>query len=220
MSRIVCYTCIVGPYDQLKEVEQPNANVDYICFTDQPFESRTWQIRSVPDDLKFLSNVKKQRIVKICPHRYLKEYDVSVWVDGSILVKGDIIKFINQYDLDKNFFYSRFHPSRKCIYDEAKACIRLKKDNSDKINAQIEKYRNDGYPPNIGMVETNILLRNHNDMRCILLCNRWGSELLLGSHRDQLSFNYVCWKNKITPGYLTHEFNIMHNNFFLATNHA
>jgi hypothetical protein len=85
---------------------------------------------SIPNELKFLSDVKKQRIVKICPHRYLKEYDVSIWVDGSIEVIGNLYQFIKQYDLDKVPFYTRIHPARNCIYDEADICIRLGKDDS------------------------------------------------------------------------------------------
>ena len=53
------------------------------------------------------------------------------------------------------------------------------------------------------MVETNILLRKHNDEKCVLLDNAWATELLQQSHRDQLSFNYVCWKQGFLPGYLT-----------------
>ena len=123
-------------------------------------------MRKIPDDLQFLSNVKKQRIVKICPHRYLKEYDISIWVDGSISVIGDLNTFINQYDLEKNPFYVRIHPSRNCIYDEARACISINKDAKETIEKQVKRYREEGYPEHIGMVETCVLLRKHNGMRC------------------------------------------------------
>ena len=46
--------------------------------------SGIWKLLPIPDELKHLNNVKKQRIVKICPHRYLKDYDISIWVDGNI----------------------------------------------------------------------------------------------------------------------------------------
>lgn len=157
--------------------------------------------------------------MKICPHRYLREYDISVWVDGNITVKGDIVDFINQYDLDKNCLYSRIHPKRKCIYEEAEACIKMRKDTQGIINAQIERYKNEGYPKNIGMVETGVLLRKHNDPKCMIIDNNWASELLLGSHRDQLSFNYVCWKNKFIPCHLTHEFKIRKNSVFTLSVH-
>ena len=95
MNNIVCYTCITGGYDELKDVLVKPRNIDFICFSDVNFRSYTWEVRAVPKELCYLSNVKKQRIVKICPHRYLREYDISIWVDGNILVKGDLNKFIS-----------------------------------------------------------------------------------------------------------------------------
>lgn len=84
MNKIVCYTCITGGYDSLKDPLVVSKGIDYICFTDNTFlRSKIWQTRLIPKELNYLSNVKKQRIVKICPHRYLKEYDISIWVDGS-----------------------------------------------------------------------------------------------------------------------------------------
>lgn len=221
MSKIVCYTAIVGPYDQLREVKVKSDGIDYVCFTDQPFVSNTWQIRPIPDELKFLSNVKKQRVIKICPHRFLSEYDISIWIDGNLQVKRDLNEFVAQYDLSKNVLYTRVHPVRDCIYDEAKKILELKKDTAESINAQVERYRAMGYPAHIGMSETCVLLRKHNDIKCKLFCNAWATELLLNSHRDQMSFNFICWRDKFLPGYLTKQFKIAKNDFFdIATGHA
>lgn len=88
MKKVV-YTCISGQYDILTDPVFINKEFDYVCFTDQPFYSEVWQIRPIPEELNSLSQVKKQRIVKICPHRYLPEYDLSIWVDGNIIIKGD-----------------------------------------------------------------------------------------------------------------------------------
>lgn len=211
-NKIVCYTCITGGYDNLIQPQIYSPNIDFICFTDNMhIQSGIWQLKQIPDDLKYLSNVKKQRIIKICAHRYLKEYDISIWVDGNIKIKDDLNKFIVQYDLDKNQIYTRIHPCRNCIYDEAEACINMSKDTSNAIKTQIEKYKQENYPKHIGMVETGILLRKHNAIECQLLCNAWATELLKYSHRDQLSFNYVCWKNKYVCGIMKNEFKLISN---------
>lgn len=47
----------------------------------------------------------------------------------------------------------------------------------------------------------------------------WANELLKWSHRDQLSFNYVCWKLKFIPGILLHEFALTYNSFFKINAH-
>lgn len=214
MNKIVCYTCITGGYDRLKEPLVVSKGIDYICFTDNPFlKSKVWQARPIPKELDYLSNVKKQRIVKICPHRYLKEYDISIWVDGSFQIIGDLMKFIEQYDLEKTSLYTRIHPIRDCIYDEAEACVRLSKDIKSNIQRQIDAYRKEEYPKHIGMAETGIILRKHNDKKCILLDNLWASQLLKYSHRDQLSFNYACWKMHFVYGALNKQFYIQ-NQFF------
>lgn len=44
--------------------------------------------------------------------------------------------------------------------------MRMNKGSCQEIVEQISKYRKEGYPENAGMVETGILLRKHNDMKC------------------------------------------------------
>ena len=210
---IVCYTCITGDYDHLKQPIVFNRQIDYVCFTDcaRVLPNSIWQFRPIPKELCVLSQVKQQRIVKICPHRYLREYSISIWIDGSFQICGSLVDFVRQYDLSKTPLYTRVHPQRNCIYEEAKVCIAMHKDSRAVIDKQIAKYQEEGYPKNAGMYETGVILRKHNDMKCQLVCNRWASELLLGSHRDQLSFNYACWKEHFLPGCLNGEFNLCGN---------
>ena len=221
MNKICVYTCITGNYDQLHIPAVIDNNIDYICFTDnQNLKSNIWKILPIPNELKYLSLVKQQRIIKICPHRYLSDYDISIWIDGNIRICNSLNDFISQYDLNKIPFYTRIHPHRNCIYTEAKKVIDIKKDSTDIVQIQIDKYKKEKYPEKIGMVETGILLRKHNNNQCKLLCYAWAEELLKHSHRDQLSFNYICWKYKFIPGYLANEFYLNKNNFFKIVSHC
>lgn len=190
-------------------------SIDFICFSDNALRSDFWKIKPIPKEIQGLNPIKQQRILKICPHRYLKGYSISIWIDGSFQIVGDLMKFVRQYDLNEVPLYTRIHPCRKCIYEEAKACIKMGKDSKAVINKQIERYKKLGYPKSIGMVETGILLRRHNDIKCQMICNEWATELLLGSCRDQLSFNFVCWKNHFLPGTLKNEFKTSSETFRL-----
>ena len=138
----------------------------------------------------------------------MRGHKVSVWVDGNLQIAGDLLEFTKQYDLSKAPLYTRVHPARKCIYEEARACIAMGKDSREVIEQQVAKYRAEGYPANAGMFETCVVLRQHTDTKCQLVCNRWASELLRGSHRDQLSFNYACWREHFLPGCLNGEFSV------------
>lgn len=192
----VIYTCITGNYEKIIDPTYIQQDFDYICFTDNPNQtSKVWKFREIPEELQQYSKVKQQRLIKICPHKYLSEYSESIWVDGSIDILSDMNKFINTYcNIKDKCVYIRRHPNRKCIYSEATICISMKKDTSININPQIKKYKDENFPSNFGLVETNIIYRKHNEPYCIKLMNLWASELISGSHRDQLSFNYALWR--------------------------
>ena len=94
------------------------------------------------------------------------------------------------------------HPNRKCIYKEAEACKKAKKDKPEIIDKQIEKYKKEKFPENFGLVQSNIVIRHHNSDDCIFLMNSWWEQIANESHRDQLSFNYVIWKTGLSFEYL------------------
>lgn len=192
----VVYTCITGGYDYLIEPKQLTQGFDYICFTDNPsLTSSIWDIRPMPKGIEHLSKIKQQRYVKINPHKLLSEYTLSIWVDGNITLKGDLNEFIGLTITSDTSVYVPQHPSRDCIYDESKAVLGMKKDSKDIVVPQMEKYRLEEFPEHYGLLQSNILLRLHNDKDCIKLMEAWFNELKDNSHRDQLSFNYVLWKN-------------------------
>ena len=64
------------------------------------------------------------------------------------------------------------------------------------------------------MVESNIIIRKHNERECIELMEEWWKEIKTNSHRDQLSFNYVLWKTGKRIKYIP---KIYLNNYFDVT---
>lgn len=193
----VVYTCITGGYDSLIEPTRITPGFDYVCFTDnKSLSSTTWDIRPLPKETEELSQVKKQRYVKLNPHKLFGEYELSIWVDGNVDLKGDLNRFIDENIVDDISIYVPTHPSRNCIYAESNAVVKMKKDTSEIVNPQIDKYKAEGFPANYGLLQSNILIRKHNEPDCIRLMEAWSEEVMNGSHRDQLSFNYCCWKNE------------------------
>ena len=101
---------------------------------------------------------------------------------------------------------------RKCIYEEAKFIKWLGdnhprkhyKDDLNVINSQVERYRNDGYPENNGQARNTILIRRHNS-DIIDTMEDWWKEVKYGSKRDQLSFPYVAWKNKLNFNFINED---------------
>ena len=192
-EKIVVYTAITGNYDELITPKNINKNFDYICFTDNKnLQSDFWEIRLLEDS--DLDEVRKARRCKILPHFYLPEYDYSLWIDANIRIMGNLEDFINKYAKD-NPMMCLNHEDRDCSYKEADECLRLKKDSKETIMAQIEKYKSEKYPENNGLISSGILFRRHKDPRVIKVMDDWYDEVINHSRRDQLSFNYVTWKN-------------------------
>lgn len=193
-KKVVVYTAITGPYDEPVIPSYVNEDFDYICFTDnEELKSDFWDIHIM--DESTLDDIRKVRSYKILPHKYLSEYDYSIWVDSNIEFTENIIDYIHKYSKNNQLLCIK-HIERDCLYEEASTCISGGKDTSiDVINKQINKYKNEGYPAHNGLISSGVLFRNHNDKQVIKVMEDWFNELLNGSYRDQLSFNYACWKN-------------------------
>ena len=198
VPKVVVYTCITGGYDDIIEPTYVTPGVDYVCFTDdKTLKSKAWRFRPIPEELLSYSKVKQQRGVKILAHRYLPESDIGVWVDGAVIVKGNIDEYLKSLDLDQYSVFIPEHPARKCIYAEKEICVRIRKIKGDDValaDKQMKRYRDEKFPENYGLVQSNIMVRRHNDEYSKELMEKWWSELKDYSHRDQLSFNYALWK--------------------------
>ena len=192
-KKLAVYTAITGDYDELLTPEYVNHNFDYICFTDNiNLKSDFWEIRLV-EELD-LDNVRKARRYKVLPHVYLADYDYSLWVDGGFKIVGNLEELITKYAKNHKMMCI-VHETRNSIYKEAEECISRKNDSEKVINSQINKYLAEGYPKNQGLIASGVLFRDHKDENVIKLMNDWYNEIINYSKRDQLSFNFVSWKN-------------------------
>jgi hypothetical protein len=104
----------------------------------------------------------------------------------------ELIRYLNGLDV-ATFKYPSTYGPRDCVYQEAEACIKRRKDRPDVIEAQMARYRAEGYPEHGGLVETSVVVRTFGET--VRRFNAaWWREICSGSRRDQLSFNYVAWK--------------------------
>ena len=95
MNNIVVYTAIFGGKDDLIDPEFIPENCDFVCFTDKDFKSDIWDVRKI--ESIFDDPVRNARMYKVLPHKYLSEYEYSVWIDGNMMVRGDVNKLIKKY---------------------------------------------------------------------------------------------------------------------------
>ena len=208
MSRGIVYTSVFGNYDDIIEQKLPSG-WDWKCFSEENSLSL------------YSDNTRNAKRFKVLPHRYLSEYDYSIFIDGNMTVVGDVNELIDDYLSDSNVaFFSHGGNSldgRNCVYDEARTIFELGeknmkltpergilnyKDNPNVISKQIEKYSLLGYPQKNNLITGMVIVRRHNEKDCIQTMEDWWNEIKYNSRRDQLSFNYVAWKNNLKFNYI------------------
>ena len=106
MIKKVIYTSIFGSEYYLHDPEvKQKSNWNYICFTDNPnYKSDFWCVVLVP---KMYDGARDSKKPKILPHRYLQDYDISVWIDGDVKITG------TQFELKK-----KIERAKKELYDK------------------------------------------------------------------------------------------------------
>ncbi len=223
-NRIVVYTAIFGKKDDLHEPKRVPNGCDFICFTDQDFHSKIWKVikvhRPLPDP------TRSARMYKVLAHRFLKEYECSVWVDGNIVVRGDVSELVEKClgninmvvgDHSKSLFMSI--NSLQGGLDRLLWMERIGKhqDDADLMRRQYAAYRAEGFPDAGGLLWSLVLLRRHNEPDVKKAMEVWWAEIERWSKRDQMSFNYVAWKNQFPFAYLP--FDPADNPYFKRVSH-
>jgi hypothetical protein len=220
----VIYTAIFGGKDELQNPTFVPPGCDFVCFTDAEIKSSVWQIRKPIFDS--FDPVRRARQHKVLAHKLFPEYKHSVWVDGNIIVRGDVNKLIEKHLTSSHMaIYDHVKTvgdSRDCVYDEAAAIIEMGKNGKYKddpklIEEQIARYKKEGYPSHHGLISSMELVRKHNEKDVADCMELWWSEIAKGSRRDQLSFNYAAWKLDFKPAIISED--SRNNEFFLHTAH-
>jgi len=210
------YTAIMGASDALRNPVFVEPNVDYVCFTnDEHLRSGIWKIVHV--DIGARDPVWVAKIAKILPHKVLHGYEESIWIDGSVLLCRSLWDLVRTHLKPATAAIGVFtHPNRSCIYEEAVSCIAQCKDDPSVIHKQVDVYRRDGYPESRGRVTGGFMYRRHQ-VEIFDLMMRWLEQVQMYSIRDQLSLNYVAWKQNDELGLI--DLDIFHNEFFVVMPH-
>jgi len=197
----VIYTCITGDYDPLMSPVIETTGVDYIVFSDNEQitkGTKYWKFRPITEEIKNKCNNNLSlinRYIKMHPKEVLPEYDLSLYIDGSVRVISDITDCFN-YINDKTGLALHDHAKRNDVYEESQACIRSSLGNKKNIKQLIKKYKEENFPEKFGLFEATMILTDLKNKTSKQILDMWWEEHIKNETlRDQLSFTYVLWKN-------------------------
>lgn len=197
-ERIAIYTSIFGAYDKITEPYFIPDNCDFYIFTDQKVSSDScWKQLPLPKNIEKMSNVEKNRYIKMFPNELFQNYKYSIYVDGNVQIISDLTEYINKINSKIGLGIHKHH-LRDCVYDELVAVCksgRISKKDAEKHKKYLEKCK---MPKNYGLLQCNVIVREHNNKTCIKIMKEWWNEFLLFSKRDQISLPHVLYNNKVT----------------------
>lgn len=187
--KIALYTVNIGGYDQIIESDKIDG-VDMFMITDMPYDGSAWNI--IRPMFRAESDMKTSRHPKINSHLFFPDYDYTIYIDSNMFINMHPRFFIENF-LSNTDIALHKNPYRSCLYEEANEVIRLKYENPDIVNAQVEYIRKEKYPEKNGLGACHLLVRR-NTSHISQLNEMWWSMVSRFSYRDQLSFDYSCWK--------------------------
>lgn len=189
------YTINTGNYEGNNIHLKPKLPIDYIYFTDNfDLIYRCIENNIIPFYVESNNPKLIQRTIKTSPHIYLPNiYDVSIYIDGNMIpIFNESI--LNNFKNYKNDIICFHHPLRNKIIQESSVVIKSKLETKENVLKILKKQINDKFKDNIGLTETNVLIRKHKNIKDF--SNEW-TECIKLCKRDQISYDYLLFKHKV-----------------------
>lgn len=240
MSKICFITAIYGNYEaSCKKFVKQTVETDFICFTDNKnIISNGWTIDTTPyyitnkshlDNDNYINSISNNKhtfnISKYYKQSFndipiLKDYEVVVWLDGTIeIIYDKTSEYILNNIYDKKII-GWHHEYRGGILKNEVIASHFERYTSTYWNRQHQPYQNvdlqylhylkEGYSenffknikshtPHFGVWITCFVafLKNDNDVKEFL--DLWYLQTLKYTTQDQIGFSYVCQKTKLLP---------------------
>lgn len=201
---LVVYTAVIGSNtDSLKDPspEALASGARFVCFTDQPIESKTWQIERV--DLGVIGPVWAARCYAVNPHRWFDGADATLWMDAAYELLVSPVEIADRY-LWRHDICAFRHPRWSTLREEADAIARTDRAPRVVLERQLGAYRDRGFPVEQGkdLTTTGFLLRRY--------CRRvvehsevlWKEMIEWGHTRVQMAFDVAACDAEVDIGYL------------------
>lgn len=199
---VAIYSALAGHYDNIQQPKVIDERFDYVLFSNEIEAEKVgvWQIRKI--DYYNQDTTRICRYVKTHPEELLPEYKLSVWMDSNIQICDSYIydRVLELYKAEE-LISSMWHPTG-CIYQEAYNVMDWHMEHEEVAVKWCHHIRQEGYPRYNGLCETNVLYRVHSDRKISTFDTEWWRCIDANSRRDQLSYNYVLWKQSLPCHYL------------------
>ncbi len=214
-DRVAVYSCITGGYDTPVMSSIYPDRIDYFMVTDDAESVRKagWPNvididTVVPENIDRNDPALMNRWCKMNGHRIFPDYHWSIYMDGKLKPKVDISKYViytskigistcligvRHKDLNARDLYGEGFCLKRIFFSQNI----LTDDLMDRVKKQLQRYASEGFPRQKFQIEASAIVRDHDNVLADKIMDEWFDEYKNGVRRDQLSFEYILWKNGI-----------------------
>lgn len=200
-KRIAVYTFITDGYDELHQPLVIDENVDYYVISDHKINDlgiyQYVDVASVvPEGIK--DSFMQNRYCKMHSAELFRDYDYSIYLDGTIQITGDITDYLEQ--IGKTGIALYLNEDCRCIYETGIVITLIGRCDFETARNQLKSYAMDGMPENYGLLCGGYIFRDNKNPLGNKLMELWWKEYMKWPTRDQLCLTYVMWKMGLKLG--------------------
>jgi hypothetical protein len=211
----ICYTAILGDYDDLPTLKNVHTNITYYCLTDRPLAVEfpaPWI--AVPVQRYFEDDKISIGYLKSNSHLLFGDNVISIWIDASF----------RQVDIsperfeEGGMFNALSHRTRTTVAQELQVVVQ---DGLETVSSahRLEAFLFDeGFPDDVGLTIGGYLKRDHRQQRVRDVNSIWWSLISRGHRRDQILLPFALWRAGVKPYILPYDWR-EDNELFLIVPH-
>lgn len=193
--RVAIVSANIGGIDNIKDIPTQSVSYDYFMFTE----------RNLPFPLKNLNNRLKGKYIKTKTHKFLKDYDIFIWIDGSIQITNanfveDIVKNLESNDIAMTLHPERNTPFQEILYiqERIKANDEYLKERyeNEPWDKEMDFYMTEALPVDAKLYACGVFARYNNE-KVNKAFDDWWDGCIEFSNFDQSYFSYVAWRHDL-----------------------
>jgi len=215
MPKYSILTCIFAGYEMVREVPDPNPEIEYLLITDNPdLKSETWNIVYYPKLLDYPEGPDRWAYVRYHPFEFTNT-DICLYIDGSVQIKSDPIDMLEQF-ANSNWEYGTL---QNTIVNDIRTEVNrwayygyygFSSENANRVI----RFLDDADYKSEGLVQSTMIIYKNTRLAHAINDHTWTTMFLWGSNYqvdriNQTALTYALYK----MAYQNPRFILMHPRF-------
>jgi len=215
MSKYSILTCIFSGYEQIREVIDPDPDIEYILVTDnQNLKSDTWQIKYYPQLLDYPEGPDRWAYIRYHPFEFVNT-DICLYIDGSIQILSSPKEMLEKFEKEE----WEYGTLQNTITNDIRYEVRrwayygyygFQKEDSDRVCEFLDKNNYNS----IGLLQSTMIIYKNTKFTHKINDHTWTTMFIWGKpwqadRINQTALTYAVWK----MAYHDPRFILMHPRF-------